>query len=852
MYSIKEFKVVPAIPEPLEGLKRLAYNLWWTWNHDAIQLFQRLDRQLWEDVQHNAAMMLAAVPQHRLERAAKDNSFLANLARVLDSFSEYQTANTWFSETFPEHASRKLAYFSMEFGLHESLPVYSGGLGCLAGDHMKSASDLGVPLIGVGLLYHQGYFQQFLSKDGWQFEDYPELEVHHLPIELVKDDSGKPLMVSFPVGEREVHAQIYRVNVGRARVFMLDTVLPENDPDDRAITSRLYGGDQQMRIRQEIVLGFGGVRALRALGFEPSVFHMNEGHSAFLALERIGHLVETAGLSFAQAREAVAGSTIFTTHTPVPAGIDTFPRELVTKYLQPFSDRLGVTMDEIVGLGQTQAQPNSQQPFSMATLALHLSRNSNGVSKVHGRVAREMWQGNWPNVPVPEVPITSVTNGVHVRSWLAPDFERLFERYLGPSWSAAPDDGDVWTHVNEIPDSELWLAHERRREQLVVAARAHLRKQALKRGDSPALVAETEELLNPEALTIGFARRFAPYKRATLLLTDEERLIRILSSTDRPVQFVFAGKAHPRDNLGKELIKRIVQFARDENLQSRFVFIENYNMSIARFLVQGVDVWMNTPTKPLEASGTSGMKVVPNGGINFSVLDGWWSEAYDGDNGWIIGDDRIYDSAEYQDQVESEAIYETLEREIIPEFYDRSTDGLPRKWIARMKASMRSCTAQFSAARMVRQYVNQLYMPAMKNGLHLTEQNYQAAKELAEWKNRIETQWKSVHIESFAADDEGEHTVGAKVKVRALVRLGDVNPKEVAVQLYHGPKPTNGVIEDGNVVAMQFDSKNGDGLSHFTGNLPCDKSGEHAFAVRILPKMPDVSDQFNLNLIQWA
>ncbi len=852
MYSIKKFKVVPAIPEPLAGLQKLAYNLWWTWNYDAAQLFERLDRQLWSDVQHNPTKLLSIIPQQRLEQFAKDSAYLAQLERVEESFKDYMSAKTWFSKQYPEHASRCLAYFSMEFGLHESLPVYSGGLGCLAGDHMKSASDLGIPLYGVGLLYHQGYFQQFLSNDGWQFEDYPELELHHLPIELARDKNDKPVRVTFPVGERDVTAQVYQVNVGRAQLYMLDSSVPENHPDDRNITTRLYGGDQEMRIRQEVALGFGGVRALRALGLEPSVFHMNEGHSAFLALERIGDLVENAGLSFAQAREAVAGSTIFTTHTPVPAGIDTFPHELVTHYLQPYMKRIGASMDELIALGQTKALPDAKKPFSMATLALHLSRYSNGVSKVHGRVAREMWQENWPDVPVAEVPITSVTNGVHVRSWLSPDLERLFERYLGPEWTEKPDDGDIWNLVDDIPDAELWLAHERRREQLVVAARAHLRKQAINRGASPARIAETDEMLNPEALTIGFARRFAPYKRATLLLTDEKRLLNIISSTDRPVQFVFAGKAHPRDNLGKELIKRLVQFARNSNLQTRFVFIENYNMGIARFLVQGVDVWLNTPTKPLEASGTSGMKVAPNGGINFSVLDGWWAEAYKGDNGWTIGDDRIYDSAEYQDQVESESIYETLEREIIPEFYDRSADGLPRKWIARMKESMRSCTAQFSAARMVREYVTRLYMPAMKNGLHLIEDSYNAAKSLAEWNHRIADQWKSVSIESFDAVEPNEVKVGTNMTVKAAVRLGDVNPDDVSVQLYHGPKPSNGTIEDGDVVPMALESQNGDGISHFTGKLPCHRSGEHGYAVRILPKMPDVSDQYNLSLIQWA
>ncbi len=850
-YTVEKFTVVPAVPEPLADLRDLAMNTWWTWNYDAVMLFHRLDRHLWTDVQHNPVRLLAEVPQERLEAAANDPAYLAHKDRVMAALRAYLQEETWFGRNYGEYSERKLAYFSAEFGLHECLPIYSGGLGVLAGDHMKSASDLGLPLVGVGLLYRQGYFQQFLSNDGWQFEDYPDLDVHHLPMSLVRDPDGNAIRVSFPVGEREVTARIYAVNVGRVILYLLDTVITDNHPDDRAITMRLYGGDQEMRIRQEIVLGFGGARALRAMGYDINVFHMNEGHSAFLALEQVRHLVKTEGLTPAAAQAAVAGSTVFTTHTPVPAGIDTFPQTLVNKYLAPYAGEMKLTIGDLVRLGQT--HPGStEEPFSMATLALNCSRQSNGVSRVHGAVAREMWQGNWESVPVEEIPITSVTNGVHIRSWLSSDMEQLFERYLGPEWVANPDHAHIWDRVADIPDAELWRAHERRRERLVVETRAHLKAQLLKRGAPPSQVAEAEEVLNPEALTIGFARRFAPYKRATLLLRDEERLLKLLADNDRPVQFVFSGKAHPRDNLGKELIKQLVQFAKKPEVRKRIVFLENYNMSIARFLVQGVDVWMNNPTKPLEASGTSGMKVVPNGGINFSVLDGWWSEAYDGTNGWSIGDDRIYDNADYQDFVESESVYDVLEREIIPEFYKRSSDGLPRRWLARMKSSMGTCTAQFSSFRMVREYAERLYIPALRNGLHLREEAYAAAKSLAAWRQRIAKGWSAVSVQSFHAVENGERKVGSSLTVKADVKLGDLDPAEVSVQLYHGPSPSNGAIESGHVVEMACQEAGKDGLYHFAGAVPCTRSGEHGVAVRVVPRHPDISGHHDMHLLKWG
>ncbi len=851
MYKIKKFTVVPAIPERLIGLRDLAYNLWWTWNYDAVTLFHRLDPQLWGEAVHNPVRLLSELPQDRLEHVSRDRAYLAHLERVLTRLKDYMNEETWFQKNYPQHVNDTIAYFSMEFGLHECLPIYSGGLGVLAGDHMKSASDLGLPLVGVGLFYHHGYFQQFLSNDGWQFEDYPLLDIHHMPLALARDEKGKPIKISCRIGDRDVHAQIFKVRVGRVQLILLDALLDENHRDDRNLTMRLYSGDQEMRIRQEMLLGFGGLRALRALGHEPNVFHMNEGHSAFLALEQIGHLMESQGLDVLEAREAVAGATVFTTHTPVPAGIDTFPKSLIERYLPYHMSRMGVSVDQLMTWGQAH-RGKTDEPFSMATLALTLSRQSNGVSKVHGRVAREMWQSHWPETPVDEIPIKSVTNGVHVRSWISSDVERLFERYLGPEWEANPDESHLWDRVHDIPDAELWIAHERRRSRLVVEARAHLKNQYLKRGASPAQIAEAEEVLDPEALTIGFARRFAPYKRATLLLRDETRLLELLTNTDRPVQFVFSGKAHPRDNLGKELIKTLIKFARRPEVRKRLVFIENYNMAIARFLVQGVDIWMNTPTKPLEASGTSGMKVTSNGGINFSVLDGWWWEAYNGSNGWAIGDDRMYDNPDYQNFVEGESIYDVLEREIIPDFYHRGSDGLPRKWIARMKASMRTCTAQFSSFRMVREYAERFYLPTLRRGRDLADNSFTVAKSLSKWKTQISQQWPDVKVESFEALEAGERIVGSDLEVHAVVKLGKIDPNDVSVQLYHGHLPTDGTIEGGEGEAMTCRKKEKDGIYMFTGEVPCSKSGQRGFTVRVVPRHPSLAGDHGLNLITWA
>ena len=851
MYQVKTFSVVPNIPARLSRLRELAYNLWWTWNTNATALFARLDPQLWQRLRHNPVQLLAKVDQKTLNAAAEDAAFLAHMDRVLAALDDYLGRRTWCESEHPDLASKRIAYFSAEFGLHECIPTYSGGLGVLAGDHLKSTSDLGVPVTGVTLLYRQGYFSQYLSNDGWQFEEYPVLDLAHLPVEKVAGPDGSPVRIWVEVGDHSVVCRVWKITVGRSKLYLLDTDCPRNNAEDRAITSRLYAGDQEMRIKQEIVLGIGGFRALLAMNEAPDVCHINEGHSAFLALERMRHLIQTHELTVEEAREAVSASAVFTTHTPVPAGIDAFPTALADRYLRPFADGMGVPVESLIEMGQRGAY-SPDEPFSMAILALSSARQANGVSRIHGAVAREMWQSVWPDTPVEEIPITSVTNGVHMMSWLSQDMTRLFERYLGPNWADNPLDQVIWERVTDIPDAELWRVHETLRGHLVVRTRQYVKAQRERRGAPPSQVAQADELLNPETLTIGFARRFAAYKRATLFLRDEARLLRLLRDEDRPIQFVIAGKAHPRDNVGKELIKHIVQFARREGVGHRLVFIENYAIDIARYLVQGVDVWLNNPVKQLEASGTSGMKVTPNGGINLSVLDGWWPEAYNGTNGWAIGDDRPHDDDDHQNFVESESIYELLEREIIPLFYDRGSDGLPREWIARMKASMRTCVPQFSANRMVREYAEQMYIPSARRWDHLRSDHLEAVRALTAWKSNLQARWDKIRVELFITANGTEHVAGAELLVTARVRLGEIAPEDVSVELYYGPVATNGSVRDGRAVPMKCVKSHDDGVFEYSGALRCESTGQHAYTVRVVPHHRDIHHPFEMGLVTWA
>jgi len=864
MRPVSTFTIRPALPERIARLRDLAFNMWWCWEHEAIDLIRRLDVDLWDspEVYHNPVKMLNMVPQTRLQELTEDEGFLAQYDRVIKWFDAYMEADakgtTWFRRAMPDAKESKYAYFSAEFGLNECLPIYSGGLGLLAGDHLKSASDLGIPLVCVGLLYQQGYFRQYLNNEGWQQEEYPINDFYSMPVEMVLTKEGVPLVIDVPFPGRTVRAQVWKAQVGRVPLYLLDTNIQGNTPADRDITDQLYGGDLEMRIKQEVVLGIGGVRALEALEVRPTVFHMNEGHSAFLAVERVRMTMQEQKCTFAEAAEIVKAGTVFTTHTPVPAGNDRFKPDLIDRHLSHYYQALGVSREAFLALGQE--SPNNPQPdFFMPVLAIRLAAFTNGVSKLHGWVARDMWKNLWPGLTVDEVPISSITNGVHVRSWISNDMAWLYNRYLGPRWMERPGDQSIWKNVARIPDEELWRTHERRRERLVAFARRRLENQLKKRGSTRREVMAASEVLDPDALTIGFARRFATYKRATLLLRDQERFVRLLTDKKRPVQLIFAGKAHPADSPGKEFIRRIIQFIRQsDELRRRVVFIEDYDINVARYFVQGVDVWLNTPRRPLEASGTSGMKAAVNGALNLSVLDGWWDEAYikhiNTDIGWAIGHGEMYSDAEaeYQDDVESRALYDLLEKEIVPLFYERGSNGLPRGWIARMKLSMENLCPEFNTNRMVREYTELFYQPASERWRAFRENNRAKAVALAKWKTRVREGWRDVRFTNIESDKAMELTVGSQLRVRVQVFLGKLKPDDVAVEIYHGRIDWRGEIVDGTAAPMKHVEGGSAQVYHFVGDVPAHGSGQHGFTVRVMPHHPDLVNPYEMGLVVWS
>lgn len=716
----------PFIPGRIARLPELAYNLWWSWQPDAIALFQAIDADLWTEVTHNPVRLLRTVAPERLAAVAQDEVYLARYDQVLADFDTYlQSGNTWFAQTHPRDAetgaSSPVVYFSAEFGLHEALPIYSGGLGILAGDHCKAASDLGLPLAGVGLLYPQGYFKQHITPDGVQEAHFETLNPDELPMVPARGPDGRPIVIVVELPGRHVYVKVWHIQVGRVPLYLMDTNVDANDPRDREISARLYGGDQEMRIAQEIILGIGGVRAVRALGLQPSAWHLNEGHAGFLGLERIRTLVQEQGLTFAEAREVVAANTVFTTHTPVAAGNDEFPLWLIDKYFSHYWGSLGLSREEFIDLAR-HSRPWGPM-FSMTMLAMRLASQYNAVSQLHGRVSRQMWHFLWPEVPVDEVPITSITNGVHTCTWLAPELARIYTQYLGPDWEARLDDPATWNGIDHIPDEVLWDVRRALKRKLVDFVRERLRAAWMHGELAPEQAIAEGALLDPEALTIGFARRFATYKRATLLFRDVARLQHLLNRPGRPVQIIFAGKAHPADEPGKAFIRNVYRAAREAGFAGRIVFLENYDIVVARHLVQGVDVWLNTPRRPLEASGTSGQKAALNGVPNLSILDGWWREAYDGQNGWAIGDEAEWADREAQDAADAESLYTILENEVIPLYYARDAAGLPRAWLRKVRQAIRTVAPVFSTHRMVKEYTQRLYIPAATRGQKLAAAN---------------------------------------------------------------------------------------------------------------------------------
>jgi len=849
MNKIQLYNVSPSMPTQLSELEVIANNMWWCWNTDAIELLRRIDPKLWNETGHNPPLYFSQIPQTRLEDLAEDDSFMSHYNLVLERFnSEVRQGQDGNPHSTPPEC---IAYFSLEYGLHESIKFYSGGLGCLAGDHLKESSDMDLPMVAVGLLYRCGYFQQYLNSDGWQQEACLINEIHHLPLKKACDNSHQQVKVSIPLPNGELHAIVWQLDVGRIPLYLLDTNIPENHTKQRNVAFQLYEADREVRLQQEILLGIGGFRALLALGYNPAVCHMNEGHAAFVSLARMDHLMKSRNADIQVAEEIVRRTNIFTTHTPVPAGNETFAVEPVKSYLSALQKEINIDPAKVVSWGRAPDKEHSHE-LVMTILALRMSNYSNAVSKLHGGVTRRMWSHLWQGKPENEIPITHVTNGVHTTSWLSQDNVVLFDRYLGPDWRNDPSNPEILERVDMIPDEELWHAHEIGRSRLVRTARDLGEKQMSVRNAAQAEIREIKSVLHHDALTIGFARRFAGYKRATLLLKNPAKLEALLTDKKRPIQLVFAGKAHPADNVGKELIHQIVTFASNHNVRHRIIFLENYDIRIARYLVQGVDVWLNTPRRPEEASGTSGMKAAINGGLHASILDGWWDEGFTPEAGWAIGGREKYDNHDYQDMVESQALYNLLENTIIPLFYDRPEGDIPVKWIKMMRASIRMALGYFTSHRMVSEYNNHLYQPALQEMNSLLSDDMKRARELVAQRNRLQALWKNVSLSLPITDrDISVMHVGDKFNVTTSVSLGELRPDEVDVQVYHGLVDSNNRIISGKAGTMvpAEDKNNGHFVYH--QEIVCDKTGRYGLTARVTPKGNDWNSIIP-GFITWA
>ncbi|RFU36922.1 glycosyltransferase family 1 protein [Actinomadura logoneensis] len=848
MKAIRRFTVRTVLPEPLRPLEELILNLRWSWHHETLDLFREVDPALWEAVRHDPVRLLGAITPERLEQLAGDRRFLRRLHDTADDLRDYLTGPRWFQSL--ADGPRAIAYFSPEYGITAALPQYSGGLGILAGDHLKTASDMGVPIIAVGLLYRHGYFSQSLSPDGWQLERYPPIDPNGLPLTLLREPDGTPVRVSIglPHG-RALHAQVWLARVGRVPQLLLDSDVEDNDQSARDITDRLYGGGGDHRLLQEMLLGIGGVRAIRAYcrisGHPaPEVFHTNEGHAGFLGLERIRELVSEEGLDFEEALEATRAGTVFTTHTPVPAGIDRFPRELIRRYFGGSAEEPDVPVDRVLELGAEDYPDGDPAVFNMAVMGMRLAQRVNGVSTLHGEVSREMFGGLWGGFDRAEVPIGSVTNGVHAETWVGREILDLAAREV-PSVVEA---GRGWERVRDVPEHEIWRVRRVLRERLVRDARTRLRESWRGRGASEAEVAWIDEALDPDVLTIGFARRVPSYKRLTLMMRDPERLRALLLDPERPVQIVIAGKAHPADEGGKRLIQDIVRFADAEDVRHRVVFLPDYDMALGRLLVQGCDVWLNNPLRPLEACGTSGMKAALNGALNLSVRDGWWDEWYDGQNGWAIPSADGLAGPDRRDELESAALYELLEDHVSVMFYDRDASGLPRRWLEMVKHTIATLGPKVLANRMLRDYVTEYYRPAAASARAMSADGYAGARSLAAWKQRVRKGWDGVAVEHVETHGEESPQVGARLAVRVVVDLGALEPSDVAVEVAYGRVDETDAIVDPSYLELG-DPEPVDGRTRYTGEVPLRRSGSFGYSVRVVPRHPKLASRAEMGLV---
>ena len=852
MKAIRRFTVRTVLPSPLAPLGELALNLRWSWHPESQELFRSLEPRIWEEVGHDPVQLLGALGPDRLTALAENPEIVARVERAAEDLRRYLTEDRWYQGLSDVPAA--IAYFSPEFGVTAALPQYSGGLGILAGDHLKAASDLGVPIVGVGLLYRSGYFAQSLSREGWQQERYPVIDPNGLPISLLRegDDPGAaPLKVRVGLPDsRTLVAQVWKAQVGRVPLLLLDSDVEDNAPAEREVTDRLYGGGGEHRLLQEMLLGIGGVRALRGYAQitdspAPEVFHTNEGHAGFLNIERIRELTATEGFTFDDAVEAARAATVFTTHTPVPAGIDRFPRELVEQYFGGDNASPGVPVDRILALGAEDYEGGDPTVFNMAVMGLRLAQRANGVSQLHGQVSRRMFAGLWPGFDPPEVPITSVTNGVHAPTWVAPEVMDLAAQEVG---TEMVEEAQGWERIDQVPDDRIWAVRQLLRAGLVGDARARVKKSWQQRGATEAELAWTDKVLDPDVLTIGFARRVPSYKRLTLMLRDPERLTSILLHPERPVQLVIAGKAHPADDGGKKLIQDLVRFADDPAVRHRIIFLPNYDIAMAQTLYPGCDVWLNNPLRPLEACGTSGMKAALNGCLNLSVLDGWWDEMYDGQNGWAIPTAEGVADPDHRDELEAGALYDLIEGTVAPLFYNRDAEGLPTRWIEMVRHTLQTLGPQVLASRMVRDYVVGLYAPSARSSRAL-DGDHRGAHELAVWKRRVRAAWPGVrvdHVESSGVADAPE--LGSTLEVRAFVSLGELEPDDVDVQVVHGRVDESDHLTDSAVVSLRHAEAYEAGRHRYVGEIKLERTGPFGYTTRIVPRHRLLADPAELGL----
>ena len=852
MYIFNKITVNPQLPKRIEKLSEISNNLWWSWNTEFLRLFKKIDKDLWETCEKNPVKFLKQVSQERLEAVATNTEFLKEYDRLAKEFNDYVTSkNTWFANKYPENKNDLIAYFSAEYGLDQTIPIYSGGLGILSGDHLKSASDLGIPLVAVGLLYKNGYFHQKINGYGDQETEYNNIELSNLPINPVKDGNGEELKIYVKFENRKVYLKVWQINVGRIKLYLLDSDIDENSPEDRETTLRLYGGDQEMRIKQEIVLGMGGTNLLtQVLGLNPTVYHMNEGHSAFLILELIKNIIREKKVSFEVAKDIASSKTVFTTHTPVPAGNDIFPIALVEKYFKGFWPRLNLDREEFLKLGMkpcTELEPG----FNMGILALKVAGKKNGVSKLHGAVSRELFGDVWPEIAANESPITYVTNGIHTCSWLAPSLKELYNKYLIPYWQDNIFKDEVWENINNIPNQELWGIHQQRKQKLLEIVKENTTNRLRRSGYSYEEINDITSKLNPNALTIGFARRFATYKRATLIFKDLERITQILNNSEKPVQLIFAGKAHPADKEGQDLIKRIHEISMMPQFKGKIFLLENYNIAMSRYLVSGVDVWLNNPRRPMEASGTSGQKASVNGVINFSVLDGWWAEGYNQENGWTIGTNAEFTSYEEQDIADSQSMYRTLEEKIIPTYYEKDENGISEKWMKIMKNSITSTGGKYSTSRMLVDYTNNLYMPLC----NLTKKYYENVDNVAEfnlWKKNLYTNWKDIKITQKNNLNNITMDAGNNIEVKCEVQLPNIDVDNITAQCYYGKILDNGIVENVSIIPMKLTSSDEENkIYEYTTKIELKTGGNYGYTFRVMPKHEMLLDSENLNLVKW-